>query len=101
MHHPDLYGEARLGGSDNPQDRDEARRAFQSSDLRVDYEPYVMKRNAERREERGDVFGRRAWEKSTKGTKRLGVEQYGVQKIKRNADERKRRKVPHMCTATC
>ena len=55
MHHPDLYGEARLGGrlggADNPQDRDEARRAFQSSDLRVDYEPYVMKRNAERREE--------------------------------------------------
>ena len=51
VHHPDLYGEARLGGSDNPQDRDEARRAFQSSDLRVDYEPYVMKRNAERREE--------------------------------------------------
>ena len=59
MHHPDLYGEARLGGSDNPQDRDEARRAFQSSDLREDYEPYVMKRNAERREERGER--RRVW----------------------------------------
>ena len=77
MHHPTLYGEARLGGSDNPQDRDEARRAFQISDLRVDYEEYVLKRKAERREERGDVF-RLAWERSMKGTKRLGVEQYGV-----------------------